>query len=223
MSDHSLATLLTDISAPAFQSFFGAVYISMGLHSCRVLFAELLFDPKDVSSQSREQLQLFWATKPAHPFGNQPSSRLTEKQVRDLSRRSEFYTSSRLSQMSVVSSMESSLKVNFSDKALAFKALLHNSYVANHHLDWLGDNQRLEFLGDSVLQLLVTHMLFDSYPDFDEALITLVRSALVKNSFLSNISHTLGYRSWVQFDFDSHAEYVLSELWRAEYTDSGIV
>ena len=52
---------------------------------------------------------------------------------------------------------------------------------------WVGNYQRLEYLGDSVMQLIVTHELYEAYPSFDESMLTMVRSALVKNLKLAKV------------------------------------
>jgi ribonuclease-3 len=69
------------------------------------------------------------------------------------------------------------LGVNFKDKSLLDKALLHRSYSSEHAI--AKDNERLEFLGDSILNASVTIMLFKMFPDKDEGDLTKIKAKLV--------------------------------------------
>ena len=70
------------------------------------------------------------------------------------------------------------------------RALTHRSYV-NEHPDEK-DNERLEFLGDAILGFLVGELLYEVYPDLNEAQLTRMRSALVNEKQLSKIAQELG-------------------------------
>ena len=71
----------------------------------------------------------------------------------------------------------------FRDEALLVEALTHPSLAYENESE-TPDNQRLEFLGDAVLQLVLTNDLFERFPDFSEGLLTKLRSRLVSTSAL---------------------------------------
>lgn len=77
--------------------------------------------------------------------------------------------------------------VNFKDMDLLELAFVHKSYV-NEHPEQKRYNERLEFLGDAVLELAVTHFLFHKYPETPEGELTNWRSALVKGKNLARVS-----------------------------------
>jgi len=78
----------------------------------------------------------------------------------------------------------------FRDPALLVCALTHPSYLADHS-DARRDNQRLEFLGDSVLQLILTEALFQLYPGEREGLLSQRRRVLVQGRFLCRLAREL--------------------------------
>lgn len=93
---------------------------------------------------------------------------------------------------SAAENLESKIDVNFSNKNLLKEALTHRSYL-NENPDWgVPHNERLEFLGDAVLELAVTRNLFDDYPKFSEGELTNIRAALVNYQTLSKIGNKLG-------------------------------
>jgi ribonuclease III len=72
------------------------------------------------------------------------------------------------------------------------EAFTHRSYL-NENPSWdVGHNERLEFLGDAVLELITTHELFVRFPDFEEGKLTGIRAALVNYQTLSQVSQELG-------------------------------
>jgi ribonuclease III len=87
--------------------------------------------------------------------------------------------------------LEKSLGVDFSDKSLLNTALVHRSYLNEHKTFNLPHNERLEFLGDAVLELVVTEHLYKTYPN-PEGELTNYRSALVNHRILSQIAKRLG-------------------------------
>lgn len=89
---------------------------------------------------------------------------------------------------------EKHIGVVFDDKTLLRQALTHRSYLnENRDVTW-GHNERLEFLGDAVLELVITDFLYKTYPDKNEGEMTALRSALVKADTLSlvGVDMTLG-------------------------------
>jgi ribonuclease III len=86
--------------------------------------------------------------------------------------------------------LESLLKIEFDDKSLLERALTHRSYL-NENPDVTADNERLEFLGDAVLDFVVGDYLFRHLPDMAEGELTILRAALVRAPTLANFAHDL--------------------------------
>jgi ribonuclease-3 len=86
--------------------------------------------------------------------------------------------------------LEEQSSLNFDDKDLLRLAFIHKSYV-NEHEDQNKCNERLEFLGDAVLELVVTDFLFKNYPKEPEGALTNWRSALVKGRNLAKVAQRL--------------------------------
>lgn len=78
----------------------------------------------------------------------------------------------------------------FADISLMRRALTHRSYV-NEHPDVLEDNERLEFLGDAVLDFLAGAWLYNRFPEMDEGQLTRLRSALVRREQLAAFAHEI--------------------------------
>jgi ribonuclease-3 len=93
--------------------------------------------------------------------------------------------------------LERRLGVSFKDRGLLRHALIHKSLTNDLGESGLGSNERLEFLGDSVLGMLVSDQLFRAYPDRDEGQLTLLRSALVRASSLAEWARELDLGSFV--------------------------
>ncbi len=81
--------------------------------------------------------------------------------------------------------------VVFSDKSLLKQAFTHRSYLNEHRRLKLGHNERLEFLGDAVLELATTEFLYGKYPNETEGELTAYRSALVNATTLSDVASGL--------------------------------
>ena len=87
--------------------------------------------------------------------------------------------------------IEKIIKIKFKDDKLLFKAFTHRSYLNEHHNEKLSSNERLEFLGDSILQFWVSHTLFDLFPNLPEGVLTNMRTRLVRTETLALISEKL--------------------------------
>lgn len=88
--------------------------------------------------------------------------------------------------------LQERIGVKFNNENLLKQSLVHRSYI-NEHQDFpLGHNERLEFLGDAVLEIIVTEYLFDKYPDEPEGELTNWRASLVNAKMLSSIADELG-------------------------------
>jgi ribonuclease-3 len=80
----------------------------------------------------------------------------------------------------------------FRDPNLLLLALTHPSYVNEHPEDAIGDNQRLEFLGDAVIDFIAGAWVYRRYPDFDEGRLTRLRVALVRTETLAQFARQVG-------------------------------
>ena len=80
----------------------------------------------------------------------------------------------------------------FNDKSLLIKALTHRSALNEKKSQAHSSNERLEFLGDAVLELVTTKFLFDKFPKEPEGILTAYRSSLVKTTTLAKIAVKLG-------------------------------
>ncbi len=86
--------------------------------------------------------------------------------------------------------LEARLQLDFEDKSLLERALTHRSYL-NENPDVLRDNERLEFLGDAVLDFVVGDYLFRHLPDLREGELTSLRAALVRAPTLADFANEL--------------------------------
>lgn len=87
--------------------------------------------------------------------------------------------------------LEEGLGVKFKNPALLQQALLHSSYVNENPDAAPASNERLEFLGDAVLGLVVANDLYASYPDQDEGTLTELRTHLVRRDTLAEAAREL--------------------------------
>jgi ribonuclease-3 len=93
--------------------------------------------------------------------------------------------------------LERRLGVAFKNRELLRHALIHKSLTNDLGESGLRSNERLEFLGDSVLGMLVSEQLYRAYPERDEGQLTLLRSALVRASSLAGWARELDLGSFV--------------------------
>lgn len=101
-----------------------------------------------------------------------------------------------------LSELERKLNIHFKNHDLLLEALTHRSYL-NERPDWhLNHNERLEFLGDAVLELVVTEHLFKNHKD-PEGILTSWRAALVNSDMLAEISQKLDLNEYILL---SHGE-----------------
>ena len=83
---------------------------------------------------------------------------------------------------------EEKIGIIFQNQVLLRQAFTHRSYLNEHRGEMHGHNERLEFLGDAVLELISTHFLYEKFPDKDEGELTAYRAALVNAVILSEIA-----------------------------------
>src|ERR1700733_10079626 len=92
--------------------------------------------------------------------------------------------------MNTLEDFQNRIDVHFSDITLLERAFIHRSYLNEHPKLGLEHNERLEFLGDAVLEIVVTDFLYRNYPN-PEGDLTNWRSALVKTESLATVAETL--------------------------------
>ena len=85
----------------------------------------------------------------------------------------------------------------FNDENLLKQAFTHSSYVNEHRRKPYEDNERLEFLGDAVLELTVSKYLFQKYPMMSEGELTKLRAAIVCEPSLVEFANSLSYGRYV--------------------------
>ena len=122
------------------------------------------------------------------------------------------------------------LDYRFRDRDLLLAALTHPSYVAEHH-GINEHNQRLEFLGDAVIQILVTTKLYREFKDAPEGKLTKLRAVMTRRPFLAGLARRLGLGDFMRLgngeaaaggaDRDSNLCDAFEALLGAMYLDSG--
>ena len=94
------------------------------------------------------------------------------------------------------SKIEKKLDIKFKDKNLLMQAFCHRSYLNENPKCDLENNERLEFLGDAVLELVVTEYLYKNYKE-SEGQLTNWRAALVNSQSLAEIAEELGFNDYI--------------------------
>ncbi len=128
------------------------------------------------------------------------------------------------------SKFENKLNINFKNKNLLKQAFTHRSYI-NEKPEAGEHNERLEFLGDAVLELVVTRHLYDKYPNKTEGELTNYRSGLVNTNTLSEVASKLNMSDFLLLskgeskDVGRARQYILADTFEALigsiYIDSG--
>ncbi|MFB5281404.1 ribonuclease III [Peribacillus sp. Hz7] len=93
--------------------------------------------------------------------------------------------------------LQDRLGIQFSQVKLLKQAFTHSSYVNEHRRKLYEDNERLEFLGDAVLELTVSKYLFKKYPMMSEGELTKLRAAIVCEPSLVMFANQLGFGEFV--------------------------
>lgn len=94
--------------------------------------------------------------------------------------------------------LEKKLNYTFQNPALLEEALSHSSYANEHRAAHLRSNERLEFLGDSVLGFVTAEFLFLQHPDLPEGDLTRIRAALVCEQSLFEVAQKLDLGSYLK-------------------------
>jgi ribonuclease-3 len=88
--------------------------------------------------------------------------------------------------------LQQALDHSFRDGDLLIRAITHPSYVNEHPDDEVGDNQRLEFLGDAVLDFVAGAWVYRQFPEFEEGPMTRLRASLVRTETLAQLAGMVG-------------------------------
>jgi ribonuclease III len=128
---------------------------------------------------------------------------------------------------------QENLRYRFSNPSFLEEALRHSSYVNELPEDNVRDNERLEFLGDAVLSLVVGHLLMNRYPRMKEGDLSRMRAGLVNEQELAAIARGMNLGSYVQLgkgeiqnngrDKSSILADTLEAVAAAVYLDGGFV
>jgi len=85
------------------------------------------------------------------------------------------------------------LGIVLKDPDAIHQAFVHSSYFNENPTAAAGHNERLEFLGDAVIGLIVSRLLYERFPDEDEGLLTARRAALVNRDALASLGLSIGF------------------------------
>ena len=131
-----------------------------------------------------------------------------------------------------LSNLEKKIGFNFKDKELLKTAFIHRSYLNEHPKEKLDHNERLEFLGDSVLGFIISDYLYKKFPKNPEGDLTNFRSSIVNARILSQVAGELELGKYLFLSRGEEAtggrerQYLLANTYEsllgALYLDSGI-
>lgn len=93
--------------------------------------------------------------------------------------------------------LEKKIGLDFNNKDLLIQAFIHHSFINENKNFYLPHNERLEFLGDAVIELIVTDYLYQKYPDKAEGILTAWRASLVNSQMLSSRLHKIGLSKFI--------------------------
>lgn len=100
--------------------------------------------------------------------------------------------------MNNYSDLEVKLGIKFKDITILEKAFTHRSYLNEHRGEGLENNERLEFLGDAVLELIISSYLYKNYPEKSEGELTNIRAAVVRTESLAEESRNLDFGKYLR-------------------------
>jgi len=133
--------------------------------------------------------------------------------------------------MNNFAALEKKLVFSFQNKDLLLQALTHRSYLNENPSSRVGHNERLEFLGDAVLELVVTEALYAQFPDKPEGELTSFRAALVNAKMLSDVAVAIQINDFLLLsrgeakDIGRARQYILANAFEAlvgaMYLDQG--
>ncbi|MCI0399170.1 MAG: ribonuclease III [Chloroflexi bacterium] len=103
--------------------------------------------------------------------------------------------------MADLEALETRLGIHFKDYSLLSRALTHRSFLNENPEQALEDNERLEFLGDAVLDFVVGAYLYHRFPEMKEGELTMLRAALVRARTLADFARQLGIGDCLQLGY----------------------
>lgn len=98
----------------------------------------------------------------------------------------------------LIANLKENYQIIFNNISLLEQAFTHSSYVNEHRNLHISDNERLEFLGDAVLELLVSRFLFQTYPNVSEGKLTKLRAAIVREDSLASFAKECGFDQFIR-------------------------
>lgn len=123
--------------------------------------------------------------------------------------------------MNNLSQLEEKFSLKFNNSDLLLQALTHRSYLNENPTFRVGHNERLEFLGDAVLELAVTEDLYQRFPEKPEGELTSFRAALVNSKMLAEVSADIGLNDFLLLsrgearDIGRARQYILANAFEA--------
>ncbi len=133
--------------------------------------------------------------------------------------------------MSDFKKFEKAIGIEFNNKDILKQAFIHRSYLNENSKVGLPHNERLEFLGDAVLELVVTDFLYQNYPNSPEGELTAYRSALVNANIIGEVANELSMGEYLLLskgetrDIGKARTYILANTYEAVvgaiYQDQG--
>lgn len=97
----------------------------------------------------------------------------------------------------LIQKLKEEYNLSFVDLSILEQAFTHSSYVNEHREMDLTDNERLEFLGDAVLELSVSRFLYHHYPELPEGKLTKIRAAIVCEDSLAKFAKHCGFDQYI--------------------------
>src|SRR3989344_347653 len=97
----------------------------------------------------------------------------------------------------ITKTLEESLGLHFKNPELLREALTHRSYLNENPRERVRDNERLEYLGDAVLELVVSEFLFEKFHDREEGELTSIRAALVNYQMLGLVAKDINLQKYI--------------------------
>ncbi|MGX6962410.1 ribonuclease III [Vagococcus xieshaowenii] len=98
----------------------------------------------------------------------------------------------------LISTLREKYHITFTESMLLEQAFTHSSYVNEHRNLKQSDYERLEFLGDATLELLISEFLFNWYPDFPEGKLTKIRATIVREESLAKFAQECGFDQYIR-------------------------
>ncbi|PSO45125.1 MAG: ribonuclease III [Parcubacteria group bacterium SW_6_46_9] len=130
-----------------------------------------------------------------------------------------------------ITQLQQEIGLNFNDIDVLKKAVTHRSYLNENPDEDLHHNERLEFLGDAVLELVTTDYLFQNYPNRPEGELTAIRAALVNTESIATSAKTVGLNPYLRLskgerqDTGRGRQFILANTYEAVigavYVDQG--